>query len=176
MTSCALMCSRISQRIHTLAHITRVRGPECPNQLSCSENFASNWTHPYNLTLHQFLELGDPENRRDLVNMILSQVEQDSDFLGDILWTDKTSFSRNSEMLSILYTSDVTEIHTHSKKSYHHHHWCFSVWWGVHYSKSFGNYYSTIHWSANHKGLLKTSAVTCRWVGLARCGISITEL
>ncbi|GFY23017.1 uncharacterized protein TNCV_2182781 [Trichonephila clavipes] len=50
--------------------------------------------YPYRLVLTQELMLGDQERRFDFCNFVLNTLDEDPDFLNEVLWSDECQFSR----------------------------------------------------------------------------------
>lgn len=97
--------------------------------------------HPYHVCLHQDLSEADFERRLDFCNWGLIKIEEESDFLQRVMWTDEARFCRNG-------TVNVHNAHYWSQQNPHwlrqHKHqvrWSVNVWCGILGDRIIGPYF-----------------------------------
>lgn len=97
--------------------------------------------HPYHVSPHQGLCNSDFEKRSDFCNSALIKLEEESNFLRNILWTDEAKFSRNGHVN--LHNAHIwSERNPHWLRQQNHQvHWSFNVWCGIYNDQIVGPYF-----------------------------------
>lgn len=87
--------------------------------------------HPYHIQLHQQLEQKDFESRLHYANWLLQIVDENPQFLRNVIWTDEANFSRDAQVnLHNAHYWSATNPHWLGRTR-HQYKWSLNVWCGI---------------------------------------------